>query len=158
MKYLNRELLNKKFILDCISAFARFYMAYIWISAGVAKLNQHASVAMTIRNYEIFTGAWADGLAHLIGPLEIMGGVLLLLGLFLRQSSVVAVVVLSLFIIGIAQAWGRGLLIDCGCFTINPEDDAMVMNYLRNILRDSFYIFLTIWTMKRPFTKFAIYP
>lgn len=150
--------IDKTLVLDLISAFARFYMAYIWIKAGVSKLNQHHSVTQTISAYEIFTPEWSDYLAYLIGPLEIAGGVLLLLGLFLRGSSKVALIVLSLFIIGIAQAWARGLGIDCGCFSTNIDEDAQAMNYLKTIVRDIFYIALTIWTIKRPFKKFALYP
>ena len=74
-------------LLEAISAFARFYMAYIWISAGSAKLNQHLSVTQTIEGYEIFTPEWSSALAHLIGPLEIAGGVFLLLGLFLKPAG-----------------------------------------------------------------------
>lgn len=32
------------------------------------------------------------------------------------------------------------------------------MNYAMTILRDFFYIFLSGWTIFRPFKKFAIYP
>ena len=145
-------------VLDIISAIARFYMAYIWISAGVAKLNDHMAVTQTIAAYEIFTPQWADYLARLIGPLEIAGGVLLLLGIFLRGSSKVAAVVLVLFMIGIGQAWARGLAIDCGCFNVDVNLDEQAMDYLKTILRDVGYLALTIWTIKRPFKKFALYP
>ena len=97
-------------VLEAISAFARFYMAYIWISAGSAKLNQHLSVTQTIEGYEIFTPEWSSALAHLIGPLEIAGGVFLLLGLFLKPAAWVSTTVLVLFIIGVGSAWARGLI------------------------------------------------
>ncbi|APT91991.1 DoxX family membrane protein [Corynebacterium phocae] len=155
---MNKPTLNKALVLDVISAFARFYMAYIWIKAGLAKLGEHLSVTQTIKAYGIFTPEWSDYLANLIGPLEIAGGVLLLLGLFLRQSAVVGTIVLTLFMIGIAQAWGRGLGIDCGCFSVNPGDDAQVMNYIKTLLRDVFYVFLMVWTIWRPFKKFALHP
>ena len=96
--------------------------------------------------------------ANIIGPLEIIGGVLLLLGLFLKTSAKVGTIVLALFMIGIGQAWLRGLGIDCGCFEANPEQDAQVMNYMMTLLRDTFYIFLMVWTMVRPFKKFALHP
>lgn len=149
--------INKAFILDAISAFARFYMAYIWLKAGFAKLGEILSVTQNITAYQIFTPEWSQFLAHLIGPFEIGGGLLLLLGLFLRNSSRVGLVVLILFITGIAQSWIRGLGIDCGCFTVNVDQEAQAMNYLRTILRDLFYVFLTVWTIRRPFSKFSVY-
>lgn len=150
--------IDKALVLNLISAFARFYMAYIWISAGLAKINQHLAVAQTIQAYEIFTPEWSNYLAYLIGPLEIAGGLLLLFGLFLRTASWVSIVVLTLFIIGIAQAWARGLDIDCGCFTVDPNEGAQEMNYMKTIARDIFYIALMLWIIKRPFKKFALHP
>lgn len=150
--------LNRILILDAISFIARFWMAYTWIRAGVSKLDAHMAVTQNIMAYEIFTPQWSDLLARLIGPLEIAGGLLLLLGIFLRQSSKVATGVLVLFIIGIAQAWARGLAIDCGCFTIEPNYDAVAMDYFITILRDIFYLVLTVWTIYRPFKRFALYP
>ncbi|WP_156229494.1 DoxX family protein [Corynebacterium comes] len=145
-------------MLDAISFFARFFMAYTWITAGVAKLDNHLNMTQAIMAYEIFTPQWSDLLARLIGPLEIAGGVLLLLGIFLRQSSKVATVVLLMFIIGIGQAWARGLGIDCGCFNIEPNMDKAAMDYFVTILRDIGYIALSVWTIYRPFKRFALHP
>ncbi|MFC6145881.1 DoxX family protein [Corynebacterium nasicanis] len=145
-------------MLDVISAIARFYMAYVWISAGVVKLNDHMNMTQAITAYEIFTPYWSDLLARLIGPLEIAGGVLLLLGIFLRPASKVAAGVMILFIIGVGQAWLRGLGIDCGCFTIEPNLDQQAMDYFVTILRDLAFLALTLWTVYRPFRRFAIYP
>ncbi|MDO5033004.1 MauE/DoxX family redox-associated membrane protein [Corynebacterium sp.] len=150
--------LNKALILDIISAFARFYMAYIWIKAGASKLGENLSVMQSISAYEIFTPEWSTYLSYLIGPLEVCGGLLLLLGLFLRPSAAVGTGVLVLFMIGIGQAWLRGLGIDCGCFSVNPDEEAQVMNYMMTLARDVFYVFLMVWTFKRPFTKFALHP
>lgn len=150
--------LDKSLILDLISAFARFFMAYIWIAAGVEKLNKHFTMTQTIEAYQIFTPEWSHYLAYLIGPLEIAGGVLLLLGLFMRPAAKVGIIVLVLFMIGIAQAWARGLDIDCGCFEIDPANTDQVMDYVKTLGRDLFYLVLMIWIWVRPFKKFAIYP
>ncbi|APT87533.1 MULTISPECIES: MauE/DoxX family redox-associated membrane protein [Corynebacterium] len=150
--------IDKKLVLDIISAIARFYMAYIWIKAGAAKIGEHMSVTQSIKAYEIFTPEWSNYLAFLIGPLELIGGVLLLLGIFLRQSAVIGTIVLGLFMVGIGQAWARGLGIDCGCFSVDPNENAQVMNYMTTLARDTFYIVLMVWTIKRPFAKFALHP
>lgn len=108
-------------VLDLVSALARFGMAAVWIIAGIQKLDVRMEMAQAIEAYGIFTPEWSGYLAYLIGPLELMGGVLLLLGLFLREASAVAAVVLVLFMVSIAQAWARGLVIDCGCFGYEPR-------------------------------------
>ncbi len=149
--------LNKTLILDAISFFARFWMAYIWIKAGVSKLDAHMAVTQNIMAYEIFTPQWSDFLARLIGPLEIAGGVLLLLGVFLRTSAKVSIGVLTLFVIGIAQAWLRGLELDCGCFDPSAATTNYQLEYATTIARDLFFIALSAWTVHRPFKKWAIY-
>lgn len=131
-------------------------MAYIWISAGVSKIGVHMDVTQTIQAYEIFTPAWSDLLARLIGPLEISGGLLLLLGLKLRPAGWVSIGVLSLFIIGLGSAWSRGLVIDCGCF--NPEQSDGGTNLVVTMARDVFYIAITLFMIYRPFKKFALHP
>ncbi|MDD7583055.1 MauE/DoxX family redox-associated membrane protein [Corynebacterium sp. 32222D000AT] len=150
--------LDKSLILDLISAFARFFMAYIWIAAGVEKLNKHFTMTQTIEAYQIFTPEWSHYLAYLIGPLEIAGGVLLLLGLFMRPAAKVGIIVLVLFMIGIGQAWARGLDIDCGCFEVDPANTDQVMDYVKTLGRDLFFLVLMVWIWVRPFKKFAVYP
>ena len=145
-------------MLDSISFIARFGMAWVWIDAGVHKLGKTLDMTQAIKGYGIFTPEWAGYLATVIGPLEVIGGVLLLLGLFLRRSSIVATIVLLLFMVGIAQAWARGLDIDCGCFGYDTQNPDRGMDYAKTLLRDAAYLFLTVWTIKRPFTKFALHP
>ena len=145
-------------MLDVISFIARFGMAWVWIEAGVHKLGKTLDMTQAIKGYGIFTPEWAGYLATVIGPLEVIGGVLLLLGLFLRRSSIVATIVLLLFMVGIAQAWARGLDIDCGCFGYDAQNPDRGMDYAKTLLRDAAYLFFTVWTIKRPFTKFALHP
>ena len=67
-------------VLDILSALARFGMAYVWISAGWQKVTEsHINMVQTVEAYEIFTPYWSDLIAQVIGPLELAGGLLLLL-------------------------------------------------------------------------------
>lgn len=147
----------KHLVLEAISFVARFYMAYIWIKAGSAKIGNHRDMTQAINAYNIFTQEWSSYLAQLIGPLELAGGILLLLGIFLRSSAKLSAVVLVLFMIGISQAWARGLAIDCGCFKVEGLTEDVTMNYLKTLLRDAGYLFLSLWTVFRPFKRFALY-
>lgn len=148
---------TKEKVLEAISAIARFWMGIMWIYAGATKLGNRLYMTQIIEAYEIFTPEWSSFLATIIGPLEIAGGLFLLLGLFLKKSAMVGTFVLVLFIIGISQAWMRGLEISCGCFG-EEEVDNYPLEYATTIIRDIFYIFLHIWIFKRPFKRFALYP
>lgn len=153
---VKKSFFTKDRLLDVIGAICRFYLGYIWLSAGIAKMGNHMEVTQTIEAYEIFTPAWSDLLARVIGPLEIVGGLLLILGIFLRPSAKLSSVVLVLFIIGMASAWSRGLEINCGCFNPDPSEDTS--NYAATIARDVIYIAMSWFIVYRPFKKFALYP
>ena len=143
---------------DLMSALVRFGMAAVWIIAGIQKLDARMEMTQAIEAYGIFTPEWSGYLAYLICPLELMGGVLLLLGLFLKEASAVAAVVLVLFMVGISQAWARGLVIDCGCFGYDPADVSQGMNYALTLLRDATFLVLTLWTIWRPYRRYALHP
>lgn len=132
-------------------------MAYVWIDAGISKIGVPLDVSKTIEAYEIFTPDWSYLLAHIIGPLELAGGLMLLLGVFLRWSGKVSIIVLTLFIIGMLSAWQRGLVIDCGCFDPSAAGEGET-NLLVTVSRDVAYIAITAFMMWRPFKKFALYP
>ena len=155
---LNAKLIGVNKTFDVVSFIARFGMAAVWIIAGVEKMAHPLDTMQSIKAYEIFTPEWSGYLAQLIGPLELVGGMLLLLGIFLRESSKVAAVVMVLFMVGILQAWLRGLDIDCGCFGAGDASAEPGMNYGLTLLRDAAFLLLTAWTIKRPFTKFALHP
>ncbi|GAB3946997.1 DoxX family membrane protein [Corynebacterium tapiri] len=145
-------------ILDGVSFVARFFMAYIWITAGLHKIGNNLNVTQSIQAYDIFTPAWNHILAQLIGPLELAGGLMLLMGLYLRKSSLVSTIVLVLFIIGISQAWIRGLELNCGCFGPEEATTNYPKQYFETIVRDLVFIALSVWTMVRPFTRWAVRP
>ncbi|WP_047260738.1 MauE/DoxX family redox-associated membrane protein [Corynebacterium uterequi] len=133
-------------------------MAFVWIAAGVSKIGDRLAVTQNIQAYDIFTPAWSDILAQLIGPAELIGGLLLLFGLWLRPASKVAIGVLVLFIVGIGQAWLRGLELNCGCFTPDEAITNYQLQYFGVIVRDLVFIALSAWTIWRPFTKLAVRP
>ena len=129
----------------------------MWIYSGVTKLGDHMAVTQTIEAYEIFTPYWSDILARLIGPLELAGGLFLLLGIKIREAGWVSLGVLVLFVLGMWSVHARGMVIDCGCFDPNagnPEPG----DILNAIYRDLALIAVTIFMIYRPFKKFAIYP
>lgn len=144
-------------VLDVAAALARFGLALLWIKSGYAKIGAHLDVTKSIEAYQIFTPYWSDLLARVIGPLELAGGLLLLLGIKLRWAGGVSIAVLVMFILGLWSAYSRGLNIDCGCFDPSAgESDPN--DLLKAIWRDVAFVAITAFMMWRPFKKFAIYP
>lgn len=143
-------------VLDVFSALARFGLAAVWIFAGATKLGNHMTVTQSIEAYEIFTPHWSSLLASIIGPAELAGGLILLLGIKIRPAGWVSFGVLVLFVIGLSSAYSRGLQIDCGCF--GPDPDSSGGELLWAIARDIGLIAVTLFMIYRPFKKFALYP
>lgn len=143
--------------LDIAAALARFGLALMWIYSGYTKIGAHLDVTKSIEAYQIFTPYSSDLLARAIGPLELAGGLVLLLGIKLRWAGGVSIFVLVLFILGLWSAYSRGLEIDCGCF--DPGAGASDPNdLLKAIWRDVALIAVTTFMLWRPFKKLAIYP
>ncbi|WP_052203187.1 MauE/DoxX family redox-associated membrane protein [Corynebacterium riegelii] len=148
---------DKQKALDVLAALARFGLAAMWIVAGATKLGHHMQVTQSIEAYEIFTPYWSNLLAYVIGPLELAGGLFLLLGIKIRAAGWVSMAVLVMFVIGLWTVHARGMVIDCGCFTPGerrpqPED------VLWAIARDIGFMIATSLMIYRPFKKLAIYP
>lgn len=145
-------------VLEIAAALARFGLALMWIYSGVQKvLEPRINMTKTVEGYEIFTPYWSDLIGQVIGPLELAGGLILLLGIKIRWAGGVSIVVLLILIAGLYSAHARGLVIDCGCFdpaAADPESGDL----LRAIWRDVFLIAVTAFMMWRPYSRFAVYP
>jgi uncharacterized membrane protein YphA (DoxX/SURF4 family) len=78
--------------------------------------------------------------------------VLLVLGLFTRPVAIASTLLMVAFIIGISQAWARGLTIDCGCFGGGGEIGAKSTTYPLDIARDTLFALAGAWLWWRPRT------
>ena len=61
-----------------------------------------------------------------------------------------------IFIIAIAQAWARGLSIDCGCFGGGGAVAPGETRYLQEILRDAGLVAMALFLIRYPVSKFSI--
>jgi len=86
-------------------------------------------------------------LAAIIMPwLELTLGIFLVFGLWIKTSSVLAGIFTFIFIMLMGSAMARGLNIECGCFSLNPE--ASLVGWRRIIedilmLAGFIYLFVT---------------
>jgi hypothetical protein len=89
----------------------------LFVFAGVLKLRDPATFAVEITNYRWFA-ALAPWLAVTLPPVEVVvGAALIVAPAAWRRGAALAVAGLSaLFTVAVAQALGRGINVDCGCF------------------------------------------
>jgi uncharacterized membrane protein YphA (DoxX/SURF4 family) len=139
-----------------LTLLARLILGAVLLVAGALKVPNLPKSAMAVRAYEMLPIPIANFLGYTLPWIEIGLGLLLIVGVTVKISGALGALTMFAFIIAIAQAWARGLSIDCGCFggggTIDPEDT----KYLSEIIRDIGLMGLGIFLYLYPKGRFAI--
>jgi uncharacterized membrane protein YphA (DoxX/SURF4 family) len=94
----------------------RVVLGVTLFAAGFSKVSNAWSLAMTIANYRLLSPASAQILSVVLPWLEILLGVLLLAGVWVRASALLSLMLMIAFAAAIGLALGRGMDIECGCF------------------------------------------
>lgn len=139
-----------------LTLLSRLILGGVLIVAGALKIGNLQKSAMSVRAYEMLPIWLANFFGYALPWVEIGIGALLILGVAVRIMGALGALIMLGFIIAIAQAWARGLSIDCGCFggggTIDPEDT----KYLSSILRDIGFLALGVFLYFYPKGRFAL--
>ncbi len=100
-----------------------------------SKIAHPGGFAEAIYNYRMLP-YWAINLMAIVMPwLELICGILLIVGVFWRGSALMIGVMLAVFIVALSSALYRGLDISCGCFTIDDGGHTIALDLLiRDIL------------------------
>jgi len=139
-----------------LATVARLGLGGFVLAAGLAKVGDLPASVRAVRAYELLPESLAVLVGNTLPLVEIILGVLLILGLFTRWAAAAAGLLLVVFVLGIASAWARGLSIDCGCFggggAIDPEDT----RYLEEILRDLALLAVAVFLVRRPRSRLSL--
>jgi uncharacterized membrane protein YphA (DoxX/SURF4 family) len=148
---------NKFVILQpWIGLLARLTLGGVLFAAGYLKVGTPDKSQMAVRAYEMLPISVANLLGLILPPIEIVIGALLILGALTRLMAALGGFTMIVFIIAIAQAWARGLNIDCGCFGGGGSVAPGETKYLQEILRDLGLVFLAAYLIRYPSTKFSL--
>ena len=143
-----------KKVFNIILSISSVYIAYTFIFASLDKIANPASFAKDISNYEI-TPYWINNLVALTLPwIELICGILIIVGLFLfinKKSNFIDVpnniIILMLlwFVFILSIAVYKGLDIDCGCGISQDKTTPM-----QRLIEDIYLLLITF------FIKFRI--
>ena len=139
-----------------ITLLARLILGGVLLVAGALKVGNLQKSAMAVRAYELLPTAIANFLGYVLPWLEIGLGLLLILGVAVSISGLFGAIIMFAFIIAIAQAWARGLSIDCGCFGGGGPIDPSQTKYLSEIIRDIGLFGVGIFLYHFPKGRFAL--
>jgi uncharacterized membrane protein YphA (DoxX/SURF4 family) len=109
--------------LDIIIALLRIVLGILFIFVSIDKIVDPNAFAASISAYKIVSGGPALLIGTVLPWIELLCGLGLLFGLFVRGSALLALIMLSLFFVAVLSALWRGLDISCGCYTRDPTAD-----------------------------------
>jgi uncharacterized membrane protein YphA (DoxX/SURF4 family) len=134
-----------------VSLVVRLGLATVWVLAGWAKVGDRLAAQRAVRAYDVLPEPVVVVVGTALPYVELGLAVLLLLGLATRLAAGVSGILLIAFVAGIAQAWARGLRIDCGCFGGGGVNlDVTWTTYALEILRDGGFLLLALWLVLLP--------
>jgi protein-disulfide isomerase len=137
-----------------IGTVIRLGLAAVWFFAGLAKVREPAAFVRAVRAYDVTPEWLSQAIGYGLPILEICLAVLLVLGLATRAVAIVSATLLTVFIIGVAQAGIRGIKLECGCF--GGGGSSTKTTYLLDIARDSGLLLLSIYLIIFPITMFSL--
>ena len=139
-----------------ISLVARLTLGGVLLLAGYLKFDELDKSQMAVRAYEMLPVSLANFIGIVLPFAEIFIGLLLIVGAGIRVMGILSALLMLVFVIGISQAWARGLSIDCGCFGGGGQVEPGEANYLSPLSRDAGLAALGIYLFLKPRSKFAL--
>ena len=107
--------------------------------AGGLKATDPYSSATSVRAYQVLPVHIANFLGFALPFAEVALGIFLIAGIWIRLVSVLSAILMVIFIVAIAQAWIRGISLDCGCFGkggLRDSQELPILTYTLEISRD----------------------
>jgi uncharacterized membrane protein YphA (DoxX/SURF4 family) len=117
----------------------RLILGGVLLVAGALKVTDPYSSATSVRAYQILPVDLANLLGFVLPFAEVVIGIFLIFGIWVRLNAIAGGALMVMFIIAIGQAWARGISLDCGCFGkggLLDSDELPVWNYTLEIARD----------------------
>ncbi|MBS1493630.1 MAG: DoxX family membrane protein [Bacteroidetes bacterium] len=127
-----RDFLSSRYVQFAL----QFIIGAVFLYASYNKLFDQVGFAKSVYAYKFLPDFLVNITAIIVPSLEFIAGLFLMFGLFRKGSSLIIIILLSVFLIALVQAYLRGLDIDCGCFGSNPEDKVTSADLLIRIFED----------------------
>lgn len=129
MRTLEKVVSNKYVVFA-----ARVILGVVFIYASLDKIQHPGEFAQAIYNYRMVPNVVINVMAIVLPWLELICGILIIVGVFVRGSALLIGAMLAVFIIALSSALMRGLDISCGCFTLEGGRSIAANTLVEDIL------------------------
>ena len=124
-----------------IGLVARFVLGCVFIYASLDKIRHPELFAEAVYNYQLSPEVAVNLVALWLPWVELLSGGLLVLGVWVRGSSLILSGLMVVFLASLGINLARGLDIHCGCFTTQGSDPLTIFT----LLRDSLFLLLALF-------------
>ena len=121
----------------------RIVLGGIFIYASFDKIANPLEFASAIQSYRILPDGLVRPLAYALPWIELILGLFLVLGLFVRKTSLALLILLVVFLVASVYNSLDGSIEDCGCF--KPSSLFYTTNLFLFFLRDAAFLALGLF-------------
>ncbi len=136
---------KKRSVLSGIAISVRFYLAVVFIAAAWPKIVSPYDFALSVATYQIIPLALVNFFSIVIPWMEMIAGILLLIGFWTKPSTVIILSLLVLFTVALSIALAKGLDINCGCFASTEAADEIGH---ATLFRDLTWIIMALFLLR----------
>jgi len=132
--------INRKWLI----LFLRWGFGLLLIFAAVDKIRHPFEFAEAVENYRIFGADLSRWIAVWIPTLEVVVGLFLILGIWQDAFILLNMILMTLFLLLVMQAYARGLDVRCGCFFVEGESKIGLLKIFENSIFTALSILLCV--------------
>jgi uncharacterized membrane protein YphA (DoxX/SURF4 family) len=134
---------------ESVGLVLRLVLGIVFLVAAADKVANAEAFARSIANYRLLPVEVVNLVALVLPWLELLVGLMLVVGLRVRAAAVIASGLLLVFTVALVSALVRGLDIHCGCFSQTAAERIGWGRVIEDVLLLAAAVVLVVWTPQR---------
>jgi len=134
---------------ESVGLVLRLVLGMVFLVAAADKVANAEAFARSIANYRLLPVEVVNLVALVLPWLELLVGLMLVVGLRVRAAAVIASGLLLVFTVALVSALVRGLDIHCGCFSQTAAERIGWGRVIEDVLLLAAAVVLVVWTPQR---------
>lgn len=104
-----------------LGVITRLVVGGIFVYASLDKVTHPEAFARIVFNYHLVPASLINISALILPMVELVAGVLLILGVWPRSAGLILVALCVVFLAALSVNWIRGVSLECGCFSVSSK-------------------------------------